>query len=30
LNRGISTRNFKRQFTLADHVEVIRTNLYSH
>jgi hypothetical protein len=22
LHRGISTRNFKRQFTLADHVEV--------
>ncbi|MET3971484.1 HSP20 family molecular chaperone IbpA [Bradyrhizobium sp. i1.4.4] len=22
LHRGISTRNFKRQFTLADHVEI--------
>jgi molecular chaperone IbpA len=22
MHRGISTRNFKRQFTLADHVEV--------
>ncbi|MBR0908272.1 Hsp20 family protein, partial [Bradyrhizobium liaoningense] len=22
LHRGISARNFKRQFTLADHVEV--------
>ncbi|MDI3562401.1 Hsp20 family protein [Bradyrhizobium sp. Arg816] len=26
LHRGISTRNFKRQFTLADHVEVKGAN----